>query len=481
MEKFWFCVLYLGLVEGSLVPQHHVDIPQYVHVQQYPTHHGDQQSHGNNVRTSDLSSILKERIDSLHNMPQLISALEESAKSLERIPDIGKSLERISDLERLMKDKTESLSCKEAQKSIDKVQLMVQKLQSNFEGLQQTVQNLKSSFSSRGASGGNSIPSSPGSSDSFDDFQSALDSDCICGLANRPPQIEGQIIGGVETGVNEYPWQVVLTITFTSRYTGRQESFRCGGSVISDQWVLTAAHCFAETGGVGDLTRLLVDLGDHDLTTVFETDSFVQFVPVDKDHVLRGEVPLGEVIPDNITLIVNPQYEQRNGIENHDYALIKLPSRIDWERYPNIRPICLPTTDFFNFEAAIATGWGFTVANIQSFPEKLQEVTVRVISNAECNNIYNGIITDYMICAGDQDGQSRDACSGDSGGPLIATKAGNSGEVPGQNYELFGISSFGPGCGVPGRPGIYSRVSQAINWISRMTAGSFNGCPRTRS
>merc|ERR1712200_244551 len=241
---------------GSLVPQH-VQIPQHVHVQQHPPHHGNQQSHGNNVRTSDLSSILKERIDSLHNMPQLISALEESAKSLERIPDIGRSLERISDLERLMKVKTESLSCKEAQKSIDKVQQMVQELQSNYEGLQQTVQNLRSTFSS------------PGSGSS-----SGQDSDCICGLAYRPPQIEGQIIGGVETGVNEYPWQVVLTITFTSRYTGRQDSFRCGGSVISDQWVLTAAHCFAESGGVGDLTRLLVDLGDHDLSTVFETDSF---------------------------------------------------------------------------------------------------------------------------------------------------------------------------------------------------------------
>jgi len=475
MEKFWFCVLYLGLVEGSLVPQH-VQIPQHVHVQQHPPHHGNQQSHGNNVRTSDLSSILKERIDSLHNMPHLISALEESAKSLERIPDIGRSLERISDLERLMKVKTESLSCKEAQKSIDKVQQMVQELQSNFEGLQQTVQNLRSTFSSRGALDGSSLSSSPGSGSS-----SGQDSDCICGLAYRPPQIEGQIIGGVETGVNEYPWQVVLTITFTSRYTGRQDSFRCGGSVISDQWVLTAAHCFAESGGVGDLTRLLVDLGDHDLSTVFETDSFVQFVPVDENHVLRRELQFGEIIPDNITLIVHPQYEQKNGIENHDYALIKLPSKIDWNRYSNIRPICLPTTEFFNFEAAIATGWGFTVANIQSFPDKLQEVTVRVISNAECNSIYNGIITDYMICAGDQDGQSRDACSGDSGGPLIATKAGNSGEVPGQNYELFGISSFGPGCGVPGRPGIYSRVSEAINWISRMTAGSFNGCPRTRS
>merc|ERR1712168_265206 len=271
MEKVWLFVLYLGLLKGSLVAQQ-------FNVQ-----------HGNNVRTSDLSSLM-ERIDSLHSMPHLVSALEESAISLERIPDIGRSLARISDLERFLKDTTESLSCKEAQKSIDAVQLMVQKLQSNFEGLQQTVENMK--FSSRGASGGNFIASSPGSSDSF---QSALDSDCICGLANRPPQIEGQIIGGVETGVNEYPWQVMLTITFTNTYSGRQDSYRCGGSVVSDQWVLTAAHCFAETGGVGDLTRLLVDLGDH---------------------VLRDELQFGVYNPDNITLIIHPKYENKNGIQH---------------------------------------------------------------------------------------------------------------------------------------------------------------------
>jgi len=445
MEKFWFCVLYLGLVVGSLVAQQ-FDV-----------------------------SLLEQRIAGLNNMPVLVRALEESAKSLERIPDIGRSLERISNLERFLKDKTESLSCKEAQKNLDKVQEMVETLQLNFEGLQQTVENLKSSFSSRSASDGSSLSSSPGSGSS-----SGQDTDCICGLAYRPPQPEGQIIGGVETGVNEYPWQVVLTITFTSRYTGRQDSFRCGGSVISDQWVLTAAHCFAESGGVGDLTRLLVDLGDHDLSTVFETDSFVQFVPVDEDHVLRREPQFGEVIKDNITLIIHPQYESRNGIENHDYALIKLPSRIDWNRYSNIRPICLPaTTDFVTYDAAIATGWGFTVPNYQSFPDKLQEVMVKVVSNADCNSKYNGIITDNMICAGDQDGKSRDACSGDSGGPLIATAFGNSGVDPGQNYELFGISSFGPGCGVPGNPGIYSRVSEAIEWITKMTAGSWRTCPRT--
>ena len=69
--------------------------------------------------------------------------------------------------------------------------------------------------------------------------------------------------------------------------------------------------------------------------------SFVQFVPVDEDHVLREELQFGVYNPDNITLIVHPQYENKNGIQNFDYALIKLPSRIDWRRYPNIRPVSI--------------------------------------------------------------------------------------------------------------------------------------------
>merc|ERR1711931_380237 len=112
MEKFWFCVLYLGLVVGSLVAQQ-FDV-----------------------------SLLEQRIAGLNNMPDLVRALEESAISLERIPDMGRSLERISNLERFLKDKTESLSCKEAQKNLDKVQQMVETLQLNFESLQQTVENL---------------------------------------------------------------------------------------------------------------------------------------------------------------------------------------------------------------------------------------------------------------------------------------------------------------------------------------------------
>jgi len=448
MEKFMWLVLYVGLVNASLVPQH-------VHIQEYP-HHGNQFSNGDNVvRMSDFSR-LRERIHKLQKIPDFVSVLEESTLSLKKIPDLGKSVQRISDLERLVKDMTDSMKYKEAQESIGSLELLIQTFESKFESLEQRVQNLQSSFSSRAAPVNAQVSQfSSRASDSSDSFQSALDSECICGLAKRSNLL--QIVGGVETEVNEYPWQAFLDITFEKQFAG-STTFRCGGSVISDQWILTAAHCFNENGNLKDLRAIQVTLGDHDLITQFETESLTLDVSVDNVYIY-------------------PEYENNNGVQNNDYALIKLDLTIDWARYPNIRPICIPSMFTTNYDEAIATGWGYTVPGVQSFPERLQEVTVKVIPNERCNVIYEGIITDNMICAGNQ-GASRDACSGDSGGPLIATKSGNSGVDPGQNYELYGISSFGPGCGIVGRPGVYSRVSGAIPWISTITRGTFNGCPR---
>jgi len=519
MEKFWLFLLYIGLVQGSSIPHHH-------HYQQY--HYlGNQKSHGNNVLTiSDLASILKEKIGSLQKIPGLVSTLEESTKNLERIPDLATSLERISGLEKVLKDMSESLQYGEVQESIESLELKVQTLASNLESLEQKVQTLQSNpgfkFSQRsgsdacfqdkvvgqckaafprfyydvntntcksflyGGCDGNDnnfekqseceslcvnpplsssarsnpdpTPTSMFSSRSgvSDSSQSSLDSDCLCGLAKRggsakraPPSlgIDVMIVGGVETEVNEYPWQVFISITTKSS----SSIFRCGGSVISNRWIISAAHCFAEGRGVEDLSSVTVTLGDHDITTESESDS------------LTRDVPLNNIY-------VHPWYRHNNGVQNHDYALIQLDFTIDWATYPNIRPICLPALPFSEFNKAIASGWGMTIPEVPSFPDKLQEVEIRVISNAECNNIYGGVITDVMICAGNQE-ESKDACSGDSGGPLIAAE-------PGQNYELFGISSFGPGCGTVGRPGVYSRVSEVISWIEQRTGIISDGCPR---
>jgi len=263
--------------------------------------------------------------------------------------------------------------------------------------------------------------------------------DCKCGLAKR----NTRIVGGTVTEVNEYPWQVGLVSKGGNRVW-------CGGALISDQWVLTAAHC---VGG----TNFQVLLGEHDYKTTSESDR------------VRANV---------IEAINHPDYNSRT--TNYDFSLLKLDQKIDFSEHPHIRPICLPGSDdetYDNFKA-IVTGWG-TTSSGGSLSSKLREVMVDVMSNDECkeSGYADDEITDQMICAG-VDAGGKDSCQGDSGGPLITSGSGD-GETPGQNFEHIGVVSWGYGCAVKGYPGVYARTTKQLDWISQTTQGSFNTCPRT--
>jgi len=280
---------------------------------------------------------------------------------------------------------------------------------------------------------------------------------CYCGLAQR----NRRIVGGHETEVNEYPWQAAL------ERRGRSEwYFHCGGSVISDQWVLSAAHCT-----YGQRRQdLKVLLGEHDLTDS-ETTS----------------------IEMNIAQIINHhQYDKTVNI-NYDFSLLKLTSKIDFSSNSHIRPICLPpyqsTKDYDNYIATV-TGWGAINGTDKS--DTLQEVNVKVISNTDCSTKYSLLqsplfpreyqITESMICAEAEDGNGgKDACFGDSGGPLVTKEPGSNGEVPGENYELIGVVSWGPPgvCGLKHFPGVYARVNEVLHWIRMAIGRQFKTCPRS--
>lgn len=148
MEKFWLLVLCLGLVQGSTIPRYQ----QHGHYQPYQYVDNQLDNSIDVKRMSDLVRILERRTDSLHKLPELVSVLEKSTKSLVRMPDLGKSLERISDLERVFKDMSDSLKYREVQESIESLQLKVQNLQSKFKILEQNLEKIQDSFSSRGAS-----------------------------------------------------------------------------------------------------------------------------------------------------------------------------------------------------------------------------------------------------------------------------------------------------------------------------------------
>ncbi|XP_066942679.1 transmembrane protease serine 9-like [Macrobrachium rosenbergii] len=255
---------------------------------------------------------------------------------------------------------------------------------------------------------------------------------CKCGRRNPVTRI----VGGQPTTVHEYPWQVALTTS--------SRPF-CGGSIISKQWILTAAHC-VRGSSPSDFT---VVIGEHDWSTTSETTATE-----------RRQVS---------NIIVHPQYN--SATLDNDMALLKLSSPISFPSDNKIAPVCLPdpNNDYANVDA-IVTGWGTTTSG-GSQPYKLYEVTVPTMTNTKCNQAYSGEITSNMICAG-LDAGGKDSCQGDSGGPMVT--AGNTAQT---FMVQIGVVSWGYGCAAAGYPGVYARVNNYLSWISSNTAGS-ETCPR---
>ena len=190
-----------------------------------------------------------------------------------------------------------------------------------------------------------------------------------------------RIVGGTETEVNEYPWQAAV-ITKSGGF--------CGGSLVSDLWVLTAAHC---TDGQS-VAGVQVHLGQHDLFSATES------------KLLRMGVQ---------KIVEHPDYNTRT--TNNDFSLLKMSSKVDFADNPHVRPVCLPRslTQSYSGYSAIVSGWG-TTSSGGNMASKLQEVEVEVLSNQQCKNTgYNPAwITPEMMCAG-VSGGGKDSCQGDSG------------------------------------------------------------------
>jgi trypsin len=214
------------------------------------------------------------------------------------------------------------------------------------------------------------------------------------------------IIGGAPATDDQYPWVVALADAAEPSYN------YCGGSLIEEDLVLTAAHCTAGDAP-GDV---LVRHGSVDIT---ETETYA----VADIHVAEGY--------DEATLA-------------HDWSLIKLA-----EPVPGAEPIELAATDPADWGTLEVAGWGVDEAG--QAPNELQFVEVPHISDEECAAAYGtSFHADSMLCAGDLENGGVDACQGDSGGPLMWTGGGRAVQV--------GVVSWGEGCAEPGRPGVYANV-----------------------
>ncbi|XP_071542408.1 trypsin-like [Panulirus ornatus] len=247
---------------------------------------------------------------------------------------------------------------------------------------------------------------------------------CSCGLPNR----RTRVVGGNFAEFNEYPWMVAIM------YKGH---FYCGGTLISDRYVLTAAHCIK---GVS-VHNLQVMVGDHIRSFPIETNS--------KEY-----------------RVVYSIYHQEfnRSTYNNDIALIKLGQKVEYKWYS--RPACLPMPDSdYVGELAVVTGWG-RVSEKGDPTDTLTEALLPVFSNAVCRTLryLPHEITENMLCAGYVNGGT-DSCHGDSGGGLLMQ--GSDGKM-----DIIGVVSWGQGCGRRGYPGVYTRVTRYLSWIEKHTKDS---------
>ncbi|KAM5132194.1 transmembrane protease serine 3-like [Mantella aurantiaca] len=240
-----------------------------------------------------------------------------------------------------------------------------------------------------------------------------------CTDCGRSASESQRIVGGSPSAWGRWPWVASL------RWDGRHV---CGGSIISSQWVMSAAHCFVLSNFL-TVGRWKVHIGSNTLN------------------------------PSTSVSIRSIYYNGLYSPETNDFdvALIKTSQPMAFSE--TLRPVCLPRThqEFQPTGNCWISGWGHVSEGGQLSPV-LREAKVHLISSNMCNQSshYPGMISERMLCAGYLDGKV-DSCQGDSGGPLVCQEGGL--------WWQVGIVSWGEGCGRPNRPGVYTNLTVLLDWV----------------
>jgi trypsin len=239
-------------------------------------------------------------------------------------------------------------------------------------------------------------------------------------LAQETIKLGGRrIVGGESTDIKQHPWQVALTIGTNL----------CGGSIVAQKWVLTAAHCVRPSPKLSEV-KAKADATDY---------------------------TRGGIWTEIEQIVVHENYDPSTN--ENDLALIKLKA----PTAGRVIPLASAELPVPNGQPLEVTGWGVTTAAATNPSKALLKASVPYVDNADCNvaTAYNGSIKPGMICAGYREG-GIDSCQGDSGGPL----AWRTPDGP----VLVGVVSFGDGCARKLKYGVYTRVSAYRDWIDHTLA-----------
>ncbi|KAM4550899.1 uncharacterized protein prss56 isoform 2-T2 [Odontesthes bonariensis] len=263
----------------------------------------------------------------------------------------------------------------------------------------------------------------------------------VCGQRSSPvqniTQPRSRIVGGSPAPPGSWPWLVNLQV---------DGGLMCGGVLVDSSWVVTAAHCFAGSRSESHWTAVV---GEFDIT---KTDPDEQALKVNR-------------------IIPHPKFNPKTF--NNDIALVELTSPVVLSEH--VTPVCLPSgMELPTGSPCLVAGWGSLYEDGPS-ADIVMEAKVPLLPQSTCKSaLGKELVTNTMLCAGYLSG-GIDSCQGDSGGPLIYQD-----RISGR-FQLYGITSWGDGCGEKGKPGVYTRVSAFSDWIQAEIQKAFGSreptCP----